>query len=40
MQIELIATASEDSAYLPRMGLGLLAGLTLREDEVIIPTTW
>src|SRR5215510_13133902 len=35
MQIELIATASEDSAYLPRMGLGILAALTPREDEVI-----
>lgn len=35
MQIELIATASEDSAYLPRMGLGLLAALTPKEDEVI-----
>src|SRR5215510_4384651 len=35
MQIELIATASEDSTYLPRMGLGILAALTPREDEVI-----
>lgn len=35
MQIELIATASEDSAYLPRLGLGILAGLTPPEDEVI-----
>jgi radical SAM superfamily enzyme YgiQ (UPF0313 family) len=35
MQIELIATASEDSAYLPRMGLGLLAAKTPREDELI-----
>src|SRR6185295_10301375 len=35
MQIELIATASEDSAYLPRMGLGVLAALTPPEDEVI-----
>src|SRR5262249_36031841 len=35
MQIELIATASEDSAYLPRMGLGVLAASTPREDEVI-----
>lgn len=34
MQIELIATASEDSAYLPRMGLGILAALTPPEDEV------
>src|SRR5687768_6507694 len=35
MQIELIAPASEDSAYLPRMGLGILAALTPEEDEVI-----
>ena len=35
MQIELIATASEDSAFLPRLGLGILAALTPREDEVI-----
>lgn len=35
MQIELIATASEDSAILPRLGLGILAALTPREDEVI-----
>ncbi|MBK8251317.1 MAG: B12-binding domain-containing radical SAM protein [Polyangiaceae bacterium] len=35
MQIELIATASEDSAYLPRLGLGILASLTPPEDEVI-----
>src|SRR5262245_41509138 len=35
MQIELIATASEDSAYLPRLGLGILAALTPPEDEVI-----
>lgn len=35
MQVELIATASEDSAYLPRLGLGVLAALTPREDEVI-----
>src|SRR4051812_31224819 len=34
MQIELIATASEDSAYLPRLGLGTLAALTPPEDEV------
>lgn len=34
MQIELIATASEDSAYLPRLGLGLLAALTPPDDEV------
>ncbi len=35
MQIELIAPASEDSTYLPRMGLGILAALTPRSDEVI-----
>jgi radical SAM superfamily enzyme YgiQ (UPF0313 family) len=35
MQIELIAPASEDSAYLPRLGLGVLAALTPPEDEVI-----
>ncbi|NUO48630.1 MAG: radical SAM protein, partial [Polyangiaceae bacterium] len=35
MQIELIAPASEDSAYLPRMGLGILASLTPDSDEVI-----
>ncbi len=35
MQIELIAPASEDSAYLPRMGLGILASLTPDEDEVV-----
>ncbi|MDF3065605.1 MAG: BchE/P-methylase family protein [Polyangiaceae bacterium] len=35
MQIELIATASEDSAYLPRLGLGVLAALTPKTDEVI-----
>jgi radical SAM superfamily enzyme YgiQ (UPF0313 family) len=35
MQIELIATASEDSAILPRLGLGTLAALTPAEDEVI-----
>ena len=35
MQIELIATASEDSAFLPRLGLGILAALTPSEDEVI-----
>ena len=29
MQIELIATASEDSAFLPRLGLGVLAALTV-----------
>ena len=35
MQIELIATASEDSAFLPRLGLGVLAALTPASDEVI-----
>ena len=35
MQIELIAPASEDSALLPRLGLGILAALTPKEDEVI-----
>ncbi len=35
MQIELIAPASEDSAYLPRMGLGILAALTPESDEII-----
>lgn len=35
MLIELIATASEDSAYLPRLGLGILAALTPPEHEVI-----
>jgi len=35
VQIELIATASEDSAFLPRLGLGILAALTPRTDEVI-----
>ena len=35
MQIEWIATASEDSAFLPRLGLGVLASLTPPEDEVI-----
>jgi radical SAM superfamily enzyme YgiQ (UPF0313 family) len=35
MQIELIAPASEDSAFLPRLGLGILAALTPKEDEVI-----
>src|ERR1700736_5218059 len=35
MQIELIAPASEDSTYLPRMGLGILAALTPRTDEII-----
>lgn len=35
VQIELIAPASEDSAYLPRLGLGILAALTPAEDDVI-----
>jgi radical SAM superfamily enzyme YgiQ (UPF0313 family) len=35
MQIELIAPASEDSTYLPRMGLGILAARTPRDIEVI-----
>jgi len=35
MQIELIAPASEDSTYLPRMGLGILAALTPKSDHVI-----
>jgi radical SAM superfamily enzyme YgiQ (UPF0313 family) len=35
MQIELIAPASEDSTFLPRLGLGLLAALAAPEDEVI-----
>ncbi len=35
MQIELIAPATEDSAYLPRMGLGVLASLTPDSDEII-----
>jgi radical SAM superfamily enzyme YgiQ (UPF0313 family) len=35
VQIELIATASEDSAYLPRLGLGVLAAATPATDEVI-----
>jgi radical SAM superfamily enzyme YgiQ (UPF0313 family) len=34
VQVELVATASEDSAYLPRLGLGILAALTPAEDEV------
>ena len=40
MQIELIATASEDSAFLPRLGLGVLASLTPPEDEVIYTDDW
>jgi radical SAM superfamily enzyme YgiQ (UPF0313 family) len=35
VQIELIATASEDSAFLPRLGLGILAALSPPDDEVI-----
>lgn len=35
MQIELVSTATEDSAYLPRLGLGILAALTPRQDEII-----
>ena len=35
MQIELIAPASEDSALLPRLGLGLLAAQTPADIEVI-----
>ncbi|HEY3494465.1 MAG TPA: radical SAM protein [Polyangiaceae bacterium] len=35
MQIELIATASEDSAFLPRLGLGILAAHTPASDEVV-----
>ncbi len=35
MQIELIAPAGEDSTYLPRLGLGILAGLTPSRHHVI-----
>jgi radical SAM superfamily enzyme YgiQ (UPF0313 family) len=35
MQLELIAPASEDSSYLPRMGLGILMARTPRDVEVI-----
>jgi radical SAM superfamily enzyme YgiQ (UPF0313 family) len=35
VQIELIAPASAATAALPRLGLGMLAGLTPREDEVV-----
>ena len=35
MQIELIAPASEDSALLPRLGLGLLAAQTPSDIEII-----
>jgi radical SAM superfamily enzyme YgiQ (UPF0313 family) len=35
MQIELIAPAGEDSTFLPRLGLGILAGLTPSRHEVI-----
>jgi radical SAM superfamily enzyme YgiQ (UPF0313 family) len=34
MQIELIAPAGEDSTFLPRLGLGILAGLTPPQHEV------
>jgi len=35
MQLELIAPASEDSTYLPRLGLGILMARTPRDVEVI-----
>lgn len=35
MQVELIAPASEDSAFLPRLGLGVLAAATPPEHEII-----
>jgi radical SAM superfamily enzyme YgiQ (UPF0313 family) len=35
VQIELLAPATEDSTYLPRLGLGILAALTPASDEVI-----
>lgn len=35
VQIELLAPASEDSAFLPRLGLGILASLTPPEDDII-----
>jgi radical SAM superfamily enzyme YgiQ (UPF0313 family) len=35
MQVELIAPATPESAYLPRLGLGILAALTPSGDEVI-----
>lgn len=35
MQIELIAPASEDSTFLPHMGLGILAALADPTDEVV-----
>jgi radical SAM superfamily enzyme YgiQ (UPF0313 family) len=35
VQIELIAPVGEDSALLPRLGLGMIAALTPPEDEVI-----
>jgi radical SAM superfamily enzyme YgiQ (UPF0313 family) len=35
MQIEMIAPVSTASAALPRLGLGILAALTPREDEII-----
>ena len=35
MQIELIAPASEDSAALPRLALGILAAATPPQDEIV-----
>jgi radical SAM superfamily enzyme YgiQ (UPF0313 family) len=35
VQVELIAPVTEDSTYLPRLGLGILASLTPASDEVI-----
>ena len=35
MQIELVAPATDESALLPRLGLGILAALTPPEDEII-----
>lgn len=35
VQIELIAPATEDSAYMPRLGLGILAALTPASDEIL-----
>jgi radical SAM superfamily enzyme YgiQ (UPF0313 family) len=34
VQIQLVAPASEDSAFIPRLGLGVLAALVPPEDEV------
>ena len=34
MRLELIAPASEDSTFLPRMGLGILIARTPRDVEV------